>query len=217
MKIDHITFVAKTLNQAQLYAEEIFGVRLPEGGRHPVMGTHNLLTKIAPDVFLEFIAIDPEGVRPKQKRWFALDRLEEEGLLDAHPRLYSWVASVTELESKVSNFTELETMAITRGNLKWNFCLRTDREAEAGGVFPALIEWGGVTPTCNMHEVGITLNNLRLSHPDMSQIKSRMHFLGWKTEVPSNQMVQFETGDVPNMCLELHTPKGRIVIEGGNL
>lgn len=217
MEIDHITFVAKTLDQAQHYAEEMFGVALPAGGCHPVMGTHNLLTKIAPDVFLEFIAIDPEAIPPNGKRWFALDRLEAEGKLNAEPRLYSWVASLTDLEAKVSSFTEMEAMSITRGEVRWNFCLRKDREAEAGGVFPALIEWGDISPANRMLEVGITLRKLSLSHPEMSGIYSRMQFLGWKTEAPPNQMVQFETGSIPSMHLELQTPKGLIVIEGGNL
>lgn len=217
MKIDHITFVAKTLEQAQRYAEERFGVALPVGGRHPMMGTHNLLTKIAPDVFLEFIAIDPEAIPPNGGRWFALDRLEAEDKLNAEPRLYSWVASLNDLEAKVSSLTEMETMSITRGEVRWNFCLRKDREAEAGGVFPALIEWEGISPASQMLKVGITLRKLSLSHPKMSGIHSRIQLLGWKTEAPPNQMVQFETGSIPSMHLELQTPKGLIVIEGGNL
>lgn len=217
MKIDHITFVAKTLAQAQVYALDIFGVELPMGGRHPVMGTHNLLTRIAPDIFLEFIAIDPEAIPPKQKRWFALDRLKEAGVLDVQPRLYSWVASLPELEAKVSRFTEMETLSITRAELRWNFCLRKDREAEAAGVFPALIEWVGSSPGSRMQDVGISLASFKLSHPEMDTIYSRMQFLGWEKDAPSNQMVQFETGGSPKICLELRTPKGLVVIEGGNL
>ena len=59
MKLDHIAFAAHSLDQANDYALRLFGVKLPAGGAHPLMGTHNLLTRIASGVFLEFIAIDP--------------------------------------------------------------------------------------------------------------------------------------------------------------
>ena len=37
------------------------------------MGTHNALIKLGPALYLEIIAIDPDGTAPPRPRWFELD------------------------------------------------------------------------------------------------------------------------------------------------
>lgn len=218
MKLDHITFVAKTLEQADNYARDTFGVSLPLGGAHPLMGTHNLLARIAPDVFLEFIAIDPNASHPDRGRWFALDRLEKEEKLAAGPRLYGWVASVPQVATKVANFPDMETLEVYRGDLRWDFCLRKDREAEAGGVFPSFIDWhGGNSPVSRIPDISVSMRRLQLFHPEMNSIFTRLQTLGWAADEPSNQMVLFKDGDVPKIILEVQTEKGVVKIEGGQL
>lgn len=218
LKIDHITFVARTLDQANDYAEKTFGVRLPPGGRHPLMGTHNLLTRIAPDVFLEFIAIDPDASPPDRHRWFALDRLARGGRLDESPALHAWVASVPGLTSTIPSRPEMETLVVTRGDLQWDFHLRRDGEAEAGGIFPALIDWGPAgSPVGRMPDVGIRLLGLQLGHPEIDAIFSRLHTTGWTAAEPANQFVHFGKADSPELLLELDTPRGPVRIAGGGL
>ena len=122
MRLDHITFACSSLEQAAMFGRAEFRVELPAGGRHPAMGTHNLLTRIAPGVFLEFIAIDPNASAPARPRWFALDRLSASGALADGPRLLGWVASHDDLQAARENQPQLVPPAITltRDALSWD-------------------------------------------------------------------------------------------------
>ena len=218
LKLDHIAFVAQSLEQAQAYAAQRFGVALPAGGKHPLMGTHNLVTRIAPGVFLEFIAIDPEAAPPNRTRWFALDRLMQEGKLQEAPRLFGWVASLPDLARNASESPQHELLEVTRGDLRWHFFHRNDGEAEAGGCWPALIDWaGGQSPVDRMQEVGLRLNQFQLAHPGMPAIRAKLHGLGWNASEPENQHVELTDSARPALTLVLDTPKGRVQIEGGGL
>ncbi len=213
MQIDHITFVAKSLMQAQDYAARMFGVALPAGGCHPLMGTHNLLTRIADEVFLEFIAIDPQAPRPKRQRWFALDRLLAEGWLDAGPRLYAWVACLPGLAQRELPMPAMETIEVTRDHLRWHFSLCLDGEASAEGVFPALIDWGSMgSPLGRMTDVGIRLEHFHLAHPDMGALQAQLSALGWDSEAPANRCMSFALAEQTSLALELLTPRGRVKI-----
>ena len=218
LKLDHIAFVAQSLEQAQAYAAQRFGVELPAGGKHPLMGTHNLVTRIAPGVFLEFIAIDPEAAAPNRTRWFALDRLTREGTLEEAPRLFGWVASVPDLARNVSESPQHELLEVTRGDLRWHFFQRSDGEAEAGGCWPALIDWaGGQSPVGRMQEVGLRLNQFQLAHPEMPGIRAKLQGLGWDASEPENRYVELSEAARPALTLVLDTPNGLVQIEGGGL
>ncbi|CAJ0699805.1 hypothetical protein LMG18091_03025 [Ralstonia wenshanensis] len=218
LKLDHIGFVAQSLEQAQAYASQLFGVTLPAGGKHPLMGTHNLVTRIAPGVFLEFIAIDPEAAPPNRTRWFALDRLMREGTLEEAPRLFGWVASVPDLARNASESPLHALLEVTRGDLRWHFFHRKDGEAEAGGCWPALIDWaGGQSPVDRMQDVGLRLHQFQLAHPEMAAIREKFHQLGWDAAAAENRSVALTDAARPGLTLVLDTPKGRVQIEGGGL
>lgn len=218
MKLDHIAFVAQSLEQAQAYAAQRFGVTLPAGGKHPSMGTHNLVTRIAPGVFLEFIAIDPEAAPPNRARWFALDRLMREGALEEAPQLFGWVASVPDLARNASESPQHALLEVTRGDLRWHFFHRKDGEAEAGGCWPALIDWaGGQSPVDRMQDVGLRLHQFQLAHPEMAAIREKFHQLGWDAAGAENRSVELTDAARPGLTLVLDTPNGRVEIEGGGL
>lgn len=218
MKIDHIAFAAQSLDQAKAYALQLFGVALPAGGKHPLMGTHNLLTRIAPGVFLEFIAIDPAAPSPNRARWFALDRLMREGKLEGAPRLFGWVASLPGLARNAIDPPQHELLEVSRGDLRWHFFHRADGEPEAGGCLPALIDWAsGKSPADRMQDVGLRLNRFQLAHPEMAAIRTRLHGLGWAAASPENRYVEFTDAAVPALTLVLDTPNGQVQIEGGGL
>ncbi|MGN8060236.1 VOC family protein [Ralstonia sp. 22111] len=218
MKLDHIAFVAQSLEQAQAYASQLFGVELPAGGKHPLMGTHNLVTRIAPGVFLEFIAIDPEAPPPNRTRWFALDRLMREGTLEEVPRLFGWVASVPDLARNASESPQHALLEVTRGDLRWHFFHRKDGEAEAGGCWPALIDWaGGQSPVDRMQDVGLRLHQFQLAHPEVTAIREKLHQLGWDAAGAENRSVALTDAARPGLTLVLDTPNGRVQIEGGGL
>lgn len=216
MKLDHIAFVAQFLDQAQDYALRLFGVKLPAGGKHPLMGTHNLVTRIAPGVFLEFIAIDPEAPVPNRTRWFALDRLMQAGKLEDAPRLFGWVASLPGLARSVIDSPQHELLDVSRGDLRWHFFHRTDGEPEASGCLPALIDWaGGQSPVDKMQDVGIRLNQFQLAHPEMAVIREQLDRQGWDASCPENRHVAFVQAEQPALTLVLDTPNGTVQISGG--
>ena len=51
--LDHLVIGAASLAQGADWLAERLGVTLPPGGAHPRMGTHNRLTALGPDSFLD--------------------------------------------------------------------------------------------------------------------------------------------------------------------
>jgi len=218
LKLDHIAFAAQSLDQANAYAARLFGVKLPAGGKHPLMGTHNMVTRIAPGIFLEFIAIDPEAPPPNRTRWFALDRLMQERKLEEAPRLCGWVASLPGLAHNAIESPRHELLEVSRGDLRWHFFHRKDGEADAGGCLPAMIDWaGGQSPVGKMQDAGIRLNQFQLAHPEMAAIRAKLDGLGWDAAAPENRYVEFADAARPALTLVLDTPNGRVQVEGGGL
>ena len=108
MEVDHLVVAANTLEEGRAWCERVLGVTPQPGGRHALMGTHNLLLNISappayPRCYLEIIAIDPEAPDPGRPRWFDLDqpavreRLAQEGTALLH-----WVARVSSLDATLA-------------------------------------------------------------------------------------------------------------------
>ncbi len=76
LKLDHITVVARTLEEGAAHIKRQLGIDMPKGGAHPAMGTHNRLLSLGETAFLELIAIDPDATPPSHPRWFNLDRFD---------------------------------------------------------------------------------------------------------------------------------------------
>lgn len=49
MKLDHITVVARCLEEGLVHIPSAFGIEMPACGTHPQMGTHNLLMALGSD------------------------------------------------------------------------------------------------------------------------------------------------------------------------
>ena len=97
LKLDHITVVARTLEEGSEYIRNALGIDMPEGGAHPRMGTHNKLMSLGPDVFLELIAVDPNAEKPGRARWFDLDRF------NGSPHLGTWVLGTGDIEDALTD------------------------------------------------------------------------------------------------------------------
>jgi hypothetical protein len=221
VQLDHLTFVCKSLEQAQAYAAKHFGVELPPGGEHPLMGTHNLLTRISERVFLEFIAINPTMQPIQRARWFALDRLTQSGALDHEPKLLGWVASVDGRLSLLRNTHPNlvpQVLQLSRGELKWLMAIRDDGEVEHEGAFPTLIDWGDAgTPVGKMKSVGIELVSLQIRCVDLGIVKNRLRALGWDDDLGTNAYVRWTSSADSFLKLTLATPNGLVSISGGAL
>ncbi len=66
--IDHLVAAAGTLEQGREWLAGRLGVAPQPGGRHVLMGTHNLVLRLGADVYLEIIAIDSAAEAPARPR-----------------------------------------------------------------------------------------------------------------------------------------------------
>lgn len=151
--------------------EQVLGVGPGPGGKHPLMGTHNLLLNLGNRTYLEVIAIDPEAANPGRPRWFNLDQLEL-----AQPRLLSWVARTDDIASAPPEMG-IVTRA-SRGNLEWLIAIPQDGRLHAGGLVPYLIEWGQGHPTDTLPDSGCKLVELIGFHPHPERVRAMLEGLG---------------------------------------
>ncbi len=99
VRLDHLVVAAQTLEEGVAWCEVTLSIAPGPGGRHPLMGTHNLLFSTAsaafPKAYLEIIAIDPAACAPGRARWFGLDT----AALHATPRLLHFVVATPDIRA----------------------------------------------------------------------------------------------------------------------
>ena len=96
--LDHLVVAATTLADGIDYVAATTGATPQPGGKHVAMGTHNALLRLGERVYLEIIAIDPDGAKPARPRWFDLDDIALQAELTERPRLIHWVARTDDIE-----------------------------------------------------------------------------------------------------------------------
>ena len=164
MRLDHLAVSAGDLGTGSAWLEDRLGVPLAPGGRHDLMGTHNRLLSLGPDVYLEVIAVDPQATTPGRPRWFDLDRFA------GGPRLTNWIVACDDLDATLANAPPGmgQPLALTRGDLSWRMAVPEDGRLPLDGLAPALIEWSGSHhPAKLLTDQGCRLIQLSVSHPDM--------------------------------------------------
>ena len=202
--IGHLTITAPTLDIGSAYLNEALGVCPQEGGKHPKMGTHNLLLRIGHAVYLEVIAKDPSAPTPSRPRWFALDKVES----TSKPVLATWVARTQDIYSSIESCSEsigsVEPMA--RGNLDWLITIPNNGGLIMKGVIPALIQWQtDKHPTEGLSENGMTLIGLELHHPDTERVHAMLESINFEGPVSAKRtepLVQ------PYLKAIIETPNG---------
>ena len=73
LSLDHLTVIAPTLTEGVEHVSDCLGNEVPFGTRHHYMGTHNHRLQVGENVYLEIVALDPDGVDPGRARWFGVD------------------------------------------------------------------------------------------------------------------------------------------------
>ncbi len=208
--LDHLIVAAATLEEGAAWCEAALGVSPGPGGKHPLMGTHNRLLKIAsaayPEAYLEIIAIDPEAPKPARPRWFGLDTLD----LAAGPRLIHIVARSSMLDMHRWGLITVglkpgDPVSASRetpqGTLSWQILVRDDGSLGCGGALPTLIQWRGRHPTAAMPDSGVTLQALALNGlPPRAAEVLRLRGVSLATEGPA-------------LKARLQTPRGDITLE----
>jgi hypothetical protein len=171
-ELDHIVIGCAALDDGIQWVEEQLGARPAPGGQHVTMGTHNALLKLGPRVYLEVIAIDPDGPPPARPRWFALDEPEMQALLAARPRLITWAVRTDSLANACARVPDLgEIVSMSRGDFHWRIAVPETGALAWGGILPTAIQWmrsddGAAPHPCNvLEESGCELVRLQLSHP----------------------------------------------------
>ena len=204
LALDHLVIGAPSLDQGVAYARERLGVELPFGGTHPRMGTHNCLTRIGDDVFLEILAIDPEAPPPARPRWFALDDAKQRGSLAERPRLIAWVAGTLDIAVALRSAALINLGApveMTRGDLTWLIGIPDSGALPEGGVLPYLIQWPeGRHPSRRMADLGVRFEFLRLFHPDPPRILAALDAIG------AAGLVELREGTAPRLEAVLRRP-----------
>ncbi|MET0210109.1 MAG: VOC family protein [Burkholderiaceae bacterium] len=167
MEVDHLVVAANTLAEGRAWCEQVLGVSPQPGGRHALMGTHNLLLNISapayPRCYLEIIAIDPEAADPGRPRWFDLDQPAVRERLKDGPALLHWVARVPNLDATLAywlgeGIDAGQPVEAARGDLSWRIALRDDGRRLRKEGLPVPIEWhGDAHPSDKLPESGVQL------------------------------------------------------------
>ncbi len=172
-QVDHLVVGAATLEQGAAWCAATLGVLPGPGGKHALMGTHNLLLAIGsqafPRCYLEIIAVDPQAAPPGRRRWFDLDDPVLRATLATGPRLIHWVARCGDVAAECATLASAgidrgETLQAERdtprGLLCWRIAVRPDGQRLFGGTLPTLIEWGEVHPAGSLPASGLQLESL---------------------------------------------------------
>ena len=213
--VDHLVVAAATLEQGVAWCEATLGVTPGPGGRHPLMGTHNRLLKVAteahPNAYLEILAIDPAAPPPGRVRWFGLDDAALQARLQSGgPRLIHLVARSTMLDMHRWGLITVghqpgDPVAASRetpaGTLSWDILVRDDGQLNCGGALPTLIQWKGPHPAEAMPESGVTLKALTL-HGVPARARDVLRLRG----------VQVMAEPGPALTATFGTPRGDIVL-----
>jgi catechol 2,3-dioxygenase-like lactoylglutathione lyase family enzyme len=142
-RLDHIVIAATDMERGVTWAEKKLGVRVPRGGVHETMGTRNHVMRIGEEMFLEIIAITPDGPVPAKPRWFGLDDPAVRERLDRSPAFLAWVANTDDLDAflDAAPVSFGRATPVSRGELNWRFALPSDGRLLAAGMLPYAIQY----------------------------------------------------------------------------
>jgi len=207
--LDHLVVAAATLEQGEDHLEAKLGVRPRRGGKHVAMGTHNSLLKLDARIFLELIAVDPEGAAPSRPRWFALDTPAMREALSAGPRLIHWVARTEDIEgaARVSPIDVGRVHPMEREAFRWRITIPDDGHLPGEGVVPTLIQWSDARhPADGLPDSSLRLAALAASHPQPAAVRIALVKLGLV------ETLKVTFGETPRLAAMVHTRRGPITL-----
>lgn len=207
-KIDHIAIGAATLESGTDWFAEITGISIPKGGQHPLMSTHNGLARLDNSQYIEIMCIDPDAPEPSRPRWFGLDDRGVRQRLEKKPTALAWVVATDDIESLVtkSALPLGEVLELNRGDLNWKFSLPEDGSLLEDGFVPYFIEWPmGKNPSDRMKDVGLSLVDLHMHHPDPDHLNELY------TALRIDHLVKLHQSDAKRIEFELKLDSGKTV------
>ena len=217
-RLDHLIVAASTLDEGVAWCEAVLGITPGPGGRHPLMGTHNRLFKIAtptfPDAYFEIIALDPQAAAPQRVRWFGLDEPGLRERIEQGPRLIHAVARSTQLDMHRWGLIQVGLQPgdpvragrdTPQGPLAWQMLLRDDGRLLCDGALPTLIQWDGRHPAQAMPDSGVTLSALMLRGVP-ARARDVLRLQGAVVDV------QPSSPAAPGLKAVLQTPRGAVTL-----
>lgn len=170
LTLDHLTVIAPTLAEGVAHVRACLGLDVPFGTRHPYMGTHNHRLQLGNSVYLEIVALDPQGVAPDRPRWFGLD--DQAGVRadwDAGRRLRGWVANTDAGAAALSPHAAIfgDVVALPPEAPDFAFTLPRDGSLPLDGLAPSVIDHcGDASYIRSLPDLGARLTRFVLEHPD---------------------------------------------------
>lgn len=207
--IDHLVLAATTLADGIDYVATLTGAVPQPGGKHVAMGTHNALLKLGEKLYLEIIAIDPQGAKPQRPRWFGLDSVALQAELMEQPRLIHWVARTTDIAAATaaSGVDPGPVHAMARGDYRWRITIPDDGAMPGRGLIPTLIQWDVPRhPADGLPKSGVALAECGGTHPDPAMLRAVLARLGLEAAL----RVSFDRET--RMVAMLHTPRGLVTL-----
>ena len=207
-ELDHIVLGSLDLERDGPAVEALLGQAAQGGGRHPGMGSRNLLWGLGP-VYLELIAPDPDQVPPPEGLPYGLHLPQTRALLTRGPRLIAFAvrSDRADAEAAASPVPLGPLTPMSRGALSWRLTIPQDRTPPCGGLVPALIEWpgGGCPPAEAMAEGPMRLKSLTRRADPMAA--AALEALGLDATIPEG-----ETGGRPLRAV-IATAGGEAVLD----
>jgi hypothetical protein len=173
--LDHLVVACRSLDAGRVWCEATLGVAPQPGGRHALMGTHNLLLSLSSErylnAYLELIAIDPEAPAPAQPRWFDLDDASLQAAIATTPRLVHWVARSDDVEATVAALRAIDAdpgrivaaeRMTPRGLLRWRITLPGAGRRPSAGAMPLWIQWASEHPAHSLPASGVAIESLEV-------------------------------------------------------
>lgn len=173
--LDHITVIAPTLGEGVMHVRDCLNLDIPFGARHTYMGTHNHRLQLGNRVYLEIVALDPDGTKPGRPRWFGLDdqRNVASDWSDGR-RLRGWVASTTNIDAVLSNRVKIfgEEVSLPMDQPEFGFSIPKDGTLPLDGAVPSWIDHReDPTSMEEIPDLGARLKSFSLVHPDPTAIQ----------------------------------------------
>jgi hypothetical protein len=207
--LDHLVVAAASLEQGEDHLESVLGVRPRRGGKHVAMGTHNSLLRLGDGIYLELIAVDPDGIKPDRPRWFDLDRPSMRASLAQGPRLIHWVARCADIEAaqKISPSDHGSIYPMARAPYSWRITIPDDGHLPGEGLIPTMIEWTDARhPADAMTDDHIRVVALAGAHPEPAAIRIALGNLGMA------EMLKVTYAVTPRLAAMLRTPRGAVTL-----
>ena len=140
------------------------------------MDTYNHRLQLGNSVYLEIVALDPDGAEAGRPRWFDLDNQEKvRSDWNEGRRLRGWVASTENIDSVISTRRAVfgEEVLLPPADPVFTFAIPEDGSLPLDGAAPSLIDHrGNPTSIASIPDLGACLRSLTLEHPNLAEIET---------------------------------------------